>query len=111
MNKYGARKTRCNHNHLHDSMKEAYRCNDLYLLQQAGEISKLKQQPRFVLQKSFKLGKKKIRKLEYVADFEYIENGVRTIEDVKGRLTAVYKLKKKLFMYKYRNKKWRFAET
>lgn len=30
----------------------------------------------------------------YRADFEYIENGRRVIEDAKGHLTAMYKLKR-----------------
>ena len=39
-----------------------------------------------------------------VADFEYIENGEMVVVDVKGFKTAVYMIKKKLFLYKYGDK-------
>ena len=36
-------------------------------------------------------------KIEYVADFKYIENGKKIVEDVKGMQTDVFKLKHKIF--------------
>jgi hypothetical protein len=55
------------------------------------------------LQDGFKKNGKTYRKIVYKADFEYfdIQQGKVIIEDVKGVKTEVYKLKKKLFEYKY----------
>ncbi|MGK2287303.1 DUF1064 domain-containing protein, partial [Pedomonas sp. V897] len=45
--KYGNRKTPCGAGHMHDSKKEALRCNELRLLERAGRIQRLEQQPEF----------------------------------------------------------------
>jgi len=112
INKYGAKKTRCGKKHLHDSKKEAMRCDELNLLLKGGAISRLKQQVKFVLQPSFWCGHEKIRPICYFADFTYMEEGVLIIEDVKGKLTDVYKLKKKMMLNKIKNKKMcKFIET
>ena len=52
----------------------------------------------------------KIRKLEYVADFKYMQDGVMVVEDTKGYKTDVYKIKIKMFLYKYGDK-YRFIES
>jgi len=70
-----------------DSMKEGRRYNELKLLERGGEIQNLELQPRFVLQESFKREGKTHRKIEYVADFRYIENGREIVEDVKSAIT------------------------
>jgi len=73
-----------------DSKKEARRYVQLKILVKAGVISELKLQPRFdLIINDCKCG-------FYKADFDYIENGKRVIEDVKGMKTPVYNLKKKL---------------
>jgi hypothetical protein len=36
-----------------------------------------------------------------VADFRYHENGRLVVEDTKGMETAVFKIKAKLFRYRY----------
>lgn len=111
-NKYGAKKTRCAKKHLHDSKKEAMRCDELNLLVKGGVISRLKQQVKFVLVKGFWYGHEKIRPICYFADFTYMEDEVLVIEDVKGKLTDVYKLKKKMMMNKIKNRKMcKFIET
>ena len=38
---------------------------------------------------------KKRRRMEYIADFVYYINNVKVVEDVKGRKTEVYKIKKR----------------
>jgi hypothetical protein len=43
----------------------------------------------------------KYRSIVYEGDFEYVENGQRICEDVKGVRTAVFSLKEKLFMDRY----------
>lgn len=88
-----------------DSKREAERYCELKLLEKAKKIRNLELQPRFLLQDKFKdkTGTTH-RKIEYVADFLYIDkDGKAIVEDVKGVLTDVYKLKKKLFLKKYDN--------
>jgi len=84
-----------------DSGKEAERYLELKLLEKKGIISNLILQPKFLLQESFEYKGKKERAIFYIADFEYIQNGKRIVEDVKGVKTDVYKLKRKLFLKKY----------
>jgi len=86
-----------------DSKKEYKRYYNLKLLERANEIKDLKLQVEFELQPSFKKNGVCYRKISYVADFVYYDNKLnRTIvEDTKGFKTDVYKLKKKLFEYKY----------
>jgi len=76
-NKYGARRTVID-GHNFASKKEAKRYSELKILQDAGEISGLKLQPRF------KLELNEVKLCTYVGDFAYIENGKMIIEDVKG---------------------------
>lgn len=80
-----------------DSNLEATRYKELKLLERAGTITDLELQPRFLLQDSFKKNGRTFRKIEYVADFKYIENGKTIVEDVKGLQTDVFKLKHKIF--------------
>lgn len=100
MSKYNNTKTQVDM-YVFDSAKEAKRYKELVLLERAGEIQNLELQPRFLLQEGFKKNNKKWRKLEYVADFKYIENGKTIVEDVKGFETKEFKIKRKLFEYKY----------
>lgn len=90
MTKYHAKKTPCQHGHIHDSGMEAKRCNDLHALENAGSISLLQQQPEFPVV----VNGKKI--CVYSADFSYFVGEDRTIEDVKGVVTTAFSLKKKL---------------
>lgn len=84
-----------------DSMKEASHYADLKFLERAGVITDLELQPRFLIQEPFICDGKKERKIEYVADFRYKRDGRVVVEDVKGKKTDVYKLKRKLFLYRY----------
>ena len=89
-----------------DSKKEARRYLELKELQKQGEISNLKLQPTFILQDKFRKGGKAWRAIKYIADFSYYDkNGNSIIEDVKGIKTDVFKIKQKLFEYKYDNYK------
>ena len=67
-------------------------------------------QPRFLLQESFRKNNKTYRKIDYVADFKYIENGKTIVEDVKGLQTDVFKIKHKLFEKKYPKLELRIIE-
>lgn len=84
-----------------DSKVESNRYMELKLLQRAKRISNLQLQPRFLLQDSFRKNGKTYKKIEYIADFMYTENGKTIVEDVKGMKTEVFKLKQKLFEKKY----------
>lgn len=87
-----------------DSKKEAEFYAELKLREKVGEISHLRLQPRYLLQEAFRHNGKQYREIEYVADFEYIENGVTVVVDVKGFRTAVYMIKRKLFLCRYGDK-------
>ena len=105
MSKYNSRKTVID-DITFDSKKEAKRYVELKKKQEEGEISDLRLQVPFELVPSFTIeidGKKrKRRNIRYIADFVYYEDGQKVVEDVKGRKTDIYKLKKKLFEYKYK---------
>lgn len=101
--KYHNRKIRID-GELFDSKKEACRWQELKLLERAGEIRELRRQVPFVViptQKD-KDGKVIEREVKYVADFTYCEKGSlrTTVEDVKGLKTDVYKIKRKLMLYR-----------
>ena len=102
MSKYRARKTEIDGIKF-DSKKEAKRYIALRELEKKGNIEKLMLQPRFLLQEGFRKNGKTYRKIEYVADFMYEQDGKLIIEDVKGIKTDVYKLKQKLFEKKYQD--------
>ena len=108
-NKYKNKKTQVDM-YVFDSAKEAQRYRELKLLEKAGEISNLELQPRFLLQDSFKKNGRTYRKVEYVADFQYVENGKTIVEDVKGIQTDVFKLKHKIFEKTYPNLELRIIE-
>ena len=105
--KYGAKKSGG-----YDSKKEARRARELYLLQEAGEISGLRQQVKFVLiptqrgpgKVGPRGGKKNGPVLEhecaYIADFCYTrKDGTRVVEDCKGFRTKDYIIKRKLMLW------------
>ena len=100
LRKYGERKTEMD-GITFDSAAEARRYRELLLVQSAGEITDLKVQPEWVLQPSFKHGKRTIRAIKYRADFSYTEvsTGELVVEDVKGIETAVFQIKAKMLLY------------
>ncbi len=83
------------------SMAEAKRYGELKLLEQAGEISELELQPTYLLQEAFCYGGKAVRKIEYTADFQYVEASHTVVEDVKGMPTPDFRIKWKLFLYRF----------
>lgn len=87
-----------------DSKKEMERYKNLKILERTNYICNLELQKKFLLQEGYTNAKgKKIRPIYYIADFyyyDYIDNKW-VVEDTKGVRTDVYKLKKKLFEYKY----------
>lgn len=102
LTKYHSKKTKCSAGHIHDSKKEAARCNELTLLQKAGQISGLKQQVRFELIPPAKYtDMPNERACVYIADFVYTQGDVIFVEDTKGFKTPEYIIKRKLFKQKY----------
>ena len=85
-----------------DSIAESRRYAQLKLLEKAKIISDLRVHPVYLLQKSFRTPEgKSVRAINYEADFDYVENGVTVVEDVKGVETAAFKLKHKMFLKQY----------
>lgn len=80
-----------------DSKKEAARYKELRMLERAGIILNLQ------LQVPFELIPKQDgeRACTYKADFVYEQNGKKVVEDTKGMKTDVYKIKRKLMLYRY----------
>lgn len=100
-NKYGNKKTVIDGIKF-DSKLEAKRYSELKLMQKAGVIKDLELQPKFLLQEGFRdADGKKHQAINYIADFKYIQDGETIIEDTKGRETDVYRIKKKMLLYKY----------
>ena len=80
-----------------DSKKEADRWIILRILETTGEISDLRRQVKFLLNKGERWSNgKKHRDIYYIADFVYVDGGKTIVEDVKGFKTPVYLLKKEL---------------
>ena len=90
-----------------DSKKEAKRYQELKLLEDAGEITKLERQVKFDLLPNQKDADGKVieRKVQYVADFVYMKNGKVVVEDVKGYRDGgayrVFVIKRKLMLYRF----------
>lgn len=114
-NKYGSRKVTVD-GITFDSKKEAKRYSELRLLEKAGQITNLQRQFKFELiptqreesTEVYKAGPQKglpkpgavIEKPTfYIADFVYMENGKKVVEDAKGYKTPEYKIKKKLLLW------------
>lgn len=62
----------------------------LKLLQKQGLISDLQEQVKYPIVWNG------VKVCTYIADFKYQEGDKEVIEDVKGMITAIYRLKKKL---------------
>ena len=96
-NKYHNRKTVTADGIRHDSKKEAHRWMELKLLERCGVIQGLKRQVKFELVPP--VGGD--RGAYYIADFVYMKNGETVVEDSKGYRTDLYKLKRKIFHWRY----------
>lgn len=83
-----------------DSTREWRRYIDLMLLQKSGKISGLARQVKFELVKGVKFAGAARAKpaIRYFADFVYIENGRRVVEDAKGFRDEKYILKKHMML-------------
>lgn len=84
-----------------DSKREADRYLVLKSMEEDGDIEDLRRQVRYELIPAFDVDGRRYRPVYYVADFVYVEDGKEVVEDVKGMITDVYKLKSKLFARRY----------
>lgn len=86
-----------------DSTKEANRYRELKLLERAGKIKDLQRQVSYTLipvQRDAS-GKLIERGCRYVADFVYRAGDETVVEDVKGKRTPEYVIKRKLMLHVY----------
>jgi hypothetical protein len=79
-----------------DSKREMARWHELVQMQVRGEISELELQVPFVLAEPVVIAGRKRPALRYVADFVYEQGGQTIVEDVKGRVTEGYRIKRHL---------------
>jgi len=95
-NKYGNTKVPCRQlgakcKKKHDSKAEAERCNKLAIAERAGRLT-YRSQVRFdLVVNGYLVG-------YHVVDFEITFNGETYVEDVKGAVTADWRIKYKLFI-------------
>lgn len=96
MSKYGNIKTTTSDGITHDSIKEANRWCELKLLERAGKICHLQRQVKYHL-----IPKQEgEREVSYIADFVYhTDDGKLVVEDVKGKRTKEYIIKRKLMLW------------
>ena len=92
LSKFNSIPLRCLAGHMHQSQLEARRCNELGLMEKAGVIRDLEQQVRFRLDVNGQ------HICDYICDWKYfdIERGCEVVEDAKGILTDVCRIKLKL---------------
>lgn len=100
--KYGAKKTKID-GHTFASLAEANYYKQLKLLQRAGEVIEIILQPKYEIIPSYRgRNGRKVPATNYIADFRVTyKDGRQEIIDVKGVITPVYSLKKKMFEYRY----------
>lgn len=106
MQKYHAVKTEYK-GIMYDSKFEAHKAYELDMLERAGKIKDLQRQVRFILQDGFVNNmNKKIRPISYIADFVFYDckRKQQIVMDTKSPATrtAEYRIKKKLFEYRYK---------
>lgn len=69
---------------------------------ESGEITDVQRQVKYVLQPEYKHDGKKVREIDYVADYVVTDaKGQVIVYDVKGYADAQAKLKRKMFWYVY----------
>ncbi len=97
-----------------DSKREAeYYSYVLKPLYKSGRVEEIEFQPKFELQPAFEKDGKKYRPITYTSDFKVTWRALMVgdvapkqrieIIEVKGYETELYKVKRKMFEYKYKN--------
>ena len=109
-NKYGNRKTTM-YNITFSSAAEAERYLALKDMAESGDISDLVLQPEFEILPSCNCQGKSYKTTRYIADFGYTQDGKQVVEDVKGYATEAFKIKAKMFRYRYPDIDFRVIEA
>lgn len=109
-NKYHAQKV-CIDGYTFDSKLEGQHYGNLKLLQYADELYDLTIHPVFELQPAFIDAQgKRHRPILYKADFSYRLRtsyyGFLVVDDCKGMVLDIFKLKEKLFLYRFKDEKY-----
>ena len=100
--KYGAKKAECLQGHVHPSRVEARKCNELHLLQAAGEIKDLQHEVQFwFVVNGDQLKHANGRRAGFKVDFLYTEvaTGQQVALEVKGRVVRDFPLRRALFCH------------
>lgn len=90
----------------YDSLNEYYRWSHLRQLELDGKISELKRNIKYVLVPAQQQDGKLVEyEVSYTADFEYILDGEKVVEDIKsyarGASYQLFSIKRKLMLYKF----------
>lgn len=103
-NKFGNRRVEID-GFVFDSLAESRRYGELKLMEAARLITDLRVHPPYVVLDAFTDEEGGVQKeIVYEADFDYLEDGKRIVEDVKGgkaTQTAAFRIKRKLFLARY----------
>lgn len=100
-NKYNNKKVTVD-NIQFDSKIEAQYYEHLKDLEQQGVVSEFFMQKKYLLLEGFDKNGKRIRPIHYIADFEvHYADGTIEVVDIKGFETPDFRIKKKLFEYRY----------
>ena len=95
-----------------DSKAEARRYDELLLLEQAGTITGMVIHPTYELQSAFTdASGTRHKAISYEGDFGYTEGGRAVVEDVKGYRTETFRIKEKLFRFRYPEIDFRVIEV
>ena len=84
-----------------DSLMEGRYYIHLLKLKKEGTVKSFEMQFPYELQEKFTKNGKTYRAISYVADFVVVYNDCTEVVDTKGKETVEFKIKKKLFEYKY----------
>jgi hypothetical protein len=100
-NKYNANRTEYN-GVMYASKREATKAQELDLLKKAGEVLEWVPHPIYYVLPRFYKFKKKYQGIKYIPDF-WIKwkDGREELIDIKGFATPLFKIKEKMFNYRF----------
>jgi hypothetical protein len=96
--KYHAKRTQCGGGHTHPSKAEAKRCDELRLLERAGQIHRLEYEPQYWFSiNGVQVKHENGRRVGYKPDWRYFQGDRQIVEECKGFRTADYVLRLAIF--------------
>ena len=98
-----AKPKKCGRGHNHPSTREARRCDELHLLERAGQIRNLIYEPQFwFVIDGVQMKHDNGRRVGYKPDFQYFEGNKNVVEEVKPKSkkarNEAYPLRKAVFL-------------